>query len=198
MKLKVKGRYNIPNETLFDIIKTNSDTSLVTQKTYSELLLDLVAENRLDYEQLEEAVRTKLCKWFSDLVRQKLVQLLPNVEVSVDLRHDELTKPDKMYVATNLNKFDPSLAPNICFAIRRVLLMTFPGRIVNINHPDTYDKFVAKYVLSNKWSYNEAQKYAEKVIAESINAFVGCVIHNLINGTDLNKRPSIYVYQEIR
>jgi hypothetical protein len=195
MKLKVKGRYNVPNDVLFDIMKSSG---AVTQKTYSEFLLDLVAKNRLDYDRLEEPVRTILRKWFSDLVRQKLVRLLPNVEVSVDLRYDESVKPDKMFVATNLDKFDPSLAPNIYFAIRRTLLETFPERIVNVNHPDTYDRFVAKYVLSNKYSYNGAQKRAEKVMVESINTFVRCVIHNLINGTDPNKRPSIHVYQEIR
>ena len=200
MKLVVKGDHNIPNETLFNIIKTNSSSGAdpVTQKTYSEFLLDLVAENRLDYERLEEAARTKLDEWFSDLVRQDLVRLLPDVKVNVDLRHDKSTKQNKMYVATNLDKFDPSLAPNIYQAIRRVLLTTFPEHIVNINHPDTYDKFIAKYVLNNKCSYNEARKWAEKVVAESINVFVECVIHNLINGTDLNKRPLVHVRQEIR
>jgi len=199
MKLIIKGNHNIPNETLFGIIKANSSSGtgpIVIQKTYSEFLLDLVAENRLDYDKLEEVACTKLDKWFSDLVRQNLVRLLNMANIEIDLRHDAGTESDEMYVATRLNEFDPSLAPNIYQAIRSVLLVTFPERIVNINHPDTYDKFIAKYVLSNKCSYDEARKRAETVVAESIHELVKCVIHNLINGTDLNKRPLVYVYSK--
>jgi hypothetical protein len=101
-----------------------------------------------------------------------------------------------MYIETSLDKVDTNFIPNIYQVIRCVLLTTLPEHIVNMDHPDTYNKFIAQYVLKYKYSYNKAQKYAEKVILESVHELVKCVIHNLINGTDLNKKFLVHIYSK--